>query len=114
MALDSTRRGRVRELCATNVPCDTEQNQRFLRAGAPAVSVLSTHWMKTQFNLPRKGSAQGRPQSDPLAGNSTARHPLTLIASTFQLQVLFGQGPRKERGTGCPAVPTAHVPGSAT
>jgi hypothetical protein len=106
----------VREICATNLPCGMEPDKRFLRAGAPAVSNLSAKWMKTQFKLPRNGSAQGRPQLDASAGSwtATARRPLTRIASTFQLQIPFGQGPRKESGTGCHAAQTTQGLRSAT
>ena len=116
MALDRTRRGRVREICATNLPCGTEPDKRFLRAGAPAVSVLSAKWMKTQFKLPRNGSAHGRPQSDASAGSwtATARRPLTRITSTLGLRIPFGQGPRKEHGTGGHAAQTTLGQSSAT
>jgi hypothetical protein len=73
-------------ICATNVPYRKEQPERLLRTGAPAVSILSAKRMKIQFSLPRTGSAEGRPQSNPLAGNGTARRPLTRFASAFKPQ----------------------------
>ena len=106
----------MRETCASNVACGTEPDKKFLRDGAPAVFSSSTKWMKTQFKLPRNGSTEGRPPSDASAGiwTATARRPLTRIVSTFQLQIPFGQGPRKEHGTGSHAVQTTLGQSSAT
>jgi hypothetical protein len=101
-------------ICATNVPYRTEQTEWFLRAGSIAVSSLSAKWMKTQFGLPHIGSAEGRPQSDLLAGNWTARRPLPCFASAFQSQDLLHQSHYAEHGMCYPVPRTTHVSSPAT
>lgn len=101
-------------VCATNVPYRKKQAKRLLRTGAPAVSILSAKRMKTQFSLPNAGSAEGPPQSGPLARNGTARRPLTRFASAFQPKIPLRQRPGVERGRCYPALRATHLACAAT
>ena len=71
----------MRKILVTNVPYGTEQDERFLRAGAPAVSSFSANWMKTQFKLsrnPRKerGTACHAAQTTHVPSSATEPHEL--------------------------------------
>ena len=101
-------------ICATHVPYRREQAKRLLRTGAHAVSILSAKRLKTEFSLPRAGSAEGRPQLGPRAGNGMARRPLTRFASALQPKIPLHRGSGAEYGICYPASRATHLPCAAT